>query len=58
VIKGAGLTKVELEHALTEKLKSEYLPNLKVTVEVISYRPLHVLGGGKKPGRVCVLQWP
>jgi len=49
-IQGAGLTKVELEQALTQKLKSEYLRNPKVTVEVISYRPFYVLGEVQKPG--------
>ncbi len=49
-IQGAGLTKIELEQALTQKLKSEYLRNPKVTVEVISYRPFYVLGEVQKPG--------
>jgi polysaccharide export outer membrane protein len=49
-VHGAGLTKLELEQALTQKLKSEYLRNPKVTVEVISYRPFYVLGEVKSPG--------
>ena len=49
-VQGAGLTKIELEQALTQKLKSEYLRNPKVTVEVISYRPFYVLGEVQKPG--------
>jgi polysaccharide export outer membrane protein len=49
-VQGAGLTKIELEQALTQKLKSEYLRNPKVTVEVISYRPFYVLGEVKSPG--------
>ncbi len=49
-IQGAGLTKIELEQELTQKLKSEYLRNPKVTVEVISYRPFYVLGEVQKPG--------
>jgi protein involved in polysaccharide export with SLBB domain len=49
-IQGAGLTKVELEQALTQKLKSEYLRNPRVTIEVISYRPFYVLGEVKSPG--------
>lgn len=49
-IRGAGLTKIELEQALTQKLKSEYLRNPKVTIEVISYRPFYVLGEVKSPG--------
>jgi polysaccharide export outer membrane protein len=49
-IQAAGLNKPELEQALTAKLKSEYLRNPRVTVEVISYRPFYVLGEVKTPG--------
>jgi polysaccharide export outer membrane protein len=49
-IQAAGLTKPELEQALTTKLKSEYLRNPKVTVDVISYRPFYVLGEVQRPG--------
>ena len=49
-IQGAGLTKAELEQALTTKLKSEYLRNPKVTVDVVSFRPFYVLGEVQKPG--------
>jgi protein involved in polysaccharide export with SLBB domain len=49
-IEAAGFTKPELEQALTTKLKSEYLRNPKVTVEVIAYRPFYVLGEVKTPG--------
>ena len=49
-IEAAGLTKPELEQALTAKLKSEYLRNPKVTVDVVSFRPFYVLGEVKKPG--------
>jgi polysaccharide export outer membrane protein len=49
-IEAAGLTKPELERALTTKLKGEYLRNPKVTVDVISFRPFYVLGEVKSPG--------
>ena len=49
-IEAAGFTKPELEQALTTKLKSEYLRNPKVTVDVIAYRPFYVLGEVKSPG--------
>jgi protein involved in polysaccharide export with SLBB domain len=49
-IQAAGLTKPELEQALTTKLKGEYLRNPKVTVEVVSFRPFYVLGEVQKPG--------
>jgi protein involved in polysaccharide export with SLBB domain len=49
-IEAAGLTKPELEQALIAKLKSEYLRNPKVTVDVVSFRPFYVLGEVQKPG--------
>src|SRR5262245_44253001 len=49
-IEAAGLTKPELEEAITAKLKSEYLRNPKVTVAVVSFRPFYVLGEVSKPG--------
>ena len=49
-MRGAGLTKSELEQAITTQLKNQYLRNPKVTVDVISYRPFYVLGEVQKPG--------
>jgi protein involved in polysaccharide export with SLBB domain len=49
-IQGAGLTKTELEQAITAQLKTQYLRNPKVTVDVVSYRPFYVLGEVQKPG--------
>jgi len=49
-IKGAGLTKAEMEREITTRLKSQYLRDPKVTVDVISYRPFYVLGEVSKPG--------
>lgn len=49
-IEGAGLTKSQLEQSITTQLKSQYLRNPKVTVDVISYRPFYVLGEVQKPG--------
>ena len=49
-IEGAGLTKSELEQSITTQLKSQYLRNPKVTVDVVSYRPFYVLGEVQKPG--------
>jgi protein involved in polysaccharide export with SLBB domain len=42
-IKGDGLTKSELEQSITTQLKSQYLRNPKVTVDVVSYQPFYVL---------------
>jgi protein involved in polysaccharide export with SLBB domain len=49
-IRGAGFTKSELEQTITTQLKTQYLRNPKVTVDVISYRPFYVLGEVQKPG--------
>src|SRR5262249_378485 len=49
-IQGAGLSKNELEQTITAQLKSQYLRNPKVTVDVVSYRPFYVLGEVQKPG--------
>jgi protein involved in polysaccharide export with SLBB domain len=49
-IQAAALTKTELEQAITTQLKSQYLRNPKVTVDVVSYRPFYVLGEVQKPG--------
>jgi len=49
-IRGAGLTKTELEQSLTKQLQGEYLRNPKVTVDVTSFRPFYVLGEVSKPG--------
>jgi polysaccharide export outer membrane protein len=49
-VQAAGLTKPELEQELTKHLKSQYLRNPKVTVDVVSFRPFYVLGEVAKPG--------
>lgn len=49
-VQASGLTKIELEQALTKKFKSKYLRDPKVTVDVASYRPIYVLGEVQKPG--------
>jgi protein involved in polysaccharide export with SLBB domain len=49
-IRGAGLTKSELEQSLTKQLQGEYLRNPKVTIDVTSFRPFYVLGEVSKPG--------
>src|SRR6187401_32702 len=49
-IQGSGLTKSELEMEITNKLKSQYLRNPRVTVDVASFRPFYILGEVAKPG--------
>jgi len=46
----AGLTKAEAEAAVSKKLRSEYLRNPKVTVDVTSFRPFYVTGQVERPG--------
>jgi polysaccharide export outer membrane protein len=49
-VQAAGLTKISLEQSLAEKLKSNYLRDPKVTVDVATFRPIYVLGEVQKPG--------
>jgi hypothetical protein len=49
-VKAAGYTRSELEIELAKDLKGEYLRNPKVTVSVIEFRPLYILGEVEKPG--------
>lgn len=46
-----GLTERELERAIVDKLKPDYLKNPRVSVEVINYRPFYIIGEVKQPGR-------
>src|SRR5262245_18046369 len=43
-LQASGLTKMALEQSLSEKFKSNYLRDPKVTVDVASFRPIYVLG--------------
>jgi polysaccharide export outer membrane protein len=49
-VKAAGLTEAELKQEITQKLKTEYLKNPKVTVSVVEFRPFYILGEVEKPG--------
>ena len=50
-VRAAGLTKVELETALTRKLRDQQLlRNPMVTVDISTLRPFYVLGEVEKPG--------
>src|ERR1700722_76281 len=49
-IRAAGRTKVELQHEISRKLKSEYLQDPKVTVEVAGFRPIYIIGEAEHPG--------
>ncbi|GEO15772.1 polysaccharide biosynthesis/export family protein [Microvirga aerophila] len=49
-VQATGLSKVELEKALSSKLRGNYLRDPKVTVEVATFRPFYILGEVEKPG--------
>jgi polysaccharide export outer membrane protein len=46
----AGLTTREVERAIGNRLQPEFLKNPRVSVEVINYRPIYVLGEVRAPG--------
>jgi protein involved in polysaccharide export with SLBB domain len=50
-IKAAGRTRLELEREITSRYSNgKYLQEPKVTVDVVSYRPIYVLGETLRPG--------
>ncbi len=49
--KVSGLTTTELEALITEKLTPEYLLNPKVSIEVLNYRDVYILGEVRTPGK-------
>lgn len=49
-LKAAGLSQRQLEEAITAKLRSGYMRDPRVNVEVLTYRPFYILGEISKPG--------
>jgi polysaccharide export outer membrane protein len=49
-IKAEGLTAREIEQAIAAKLKPDFLKNPDITVEVMTYRPFHIIGEVRNPG--------
>lgn len=49
-VKAAGLTQAAFQDALVTKLKSTYLRDPKVTVDILTMRPFYILGEVEKPG--------
>ncbi len=50
-IRAAGLTRSELERAITRRYSGgKYLQDPKVTVDVVSYRPIYIVGETLRPG--------
>ncbi len=50
MVEAAGLTTVELENAVTDRLRPDYLKNPRVSVDVVSFRPVYILGEVRQPG--------
>lgn len=50
-VQAAGLSVTEFEEAVVAKLSPDYLINPKVSVEVLNYRPIYIIGEVKNPGR-------
>jgi polysaccharide export outer membrane protein len=50
LLNAEGLTARELESAIANKLKPDYVKNPDVTVEIMTYRPFYIVGEIKKPG--------
>src|ERR1700730_7702962 len=48
-VRAAGRSKLELQREIARKLKSEYLQDPKVTVEV-GFRPIYIIGEAERPG--------
>jgi polysaccharide export outer membrane protein len=49
-VKAAGLTPRELETAIRSKLAAGYLKDPKVSIQIMNFRPIYVLGEVSKPG--------
>lgn len=49
-VHAAGLTTAAFQRLLTKKLRSEYLKDPQVTVEVITFQPVYVMGEVERPG--------
>ena len=49
-VRAVGLTQPEFEQELAKKFKNEYLKNPKVTVTILQFRPIYIVGEIAKPG--------
>lgn len=49
-VAAVGLSRVELENAIAERLADGYVLDPRVSVEVINYRPFYILGEVGQPG--------
>ncbi len=49
-MRAAGLTPQQLQAAITQALRPDYLKNPRVGVDVLNYRPFYIIGEVKEPG--------
>lgn len=49
-VRAAGRATSELERDITAKYRSEYLKDPKVTVDIVVFRPIYIMGEAAKPG--------
>jgi protein involved in polysaccharide export with SLBB domain len=49
-LQAAGLTRVAFQRVLAQKLRSEYLKNPQVSIDVVAFRPIYVMGEVERPG--------
>lgn len=49
-IAAAGMTVQQLERAVTDGLRGDYLVNPSVNVSIVTYRPFYIYGEVKSPG--------
>jgi protein involved in polysaccharide export with SLBB domain len=49
-VPAVGLTQPQFEQELAKKFKTEYLKNPKVTVTILQFRPIYLVGEIAKPG--------
>lgn len=49
-VKATGLTQSQFEQELAKKFRSEYLKNPKVTISILQYRPIYIVGEVEKQG--------
>jgi protein involved in polysaccharide export with SLBB domain len=49
-VRAVGLTQVQLEQELAKKFRTDYLRNPRVTVAILQYRPVYIVGEVEKQG--------
>lgn len=49
-VQAKGLTLPELEQAITDRLKPDFLKDPRVSIDVVNYRPFYIIGEVKLPG--------